>query len=102
MASTPAAMNVQVAGADRRRSATPGLGASLMVGLLNVVPFGTSVTLPLARAARHRHDWRPPGHGSMLSRNSPDPPDRRTSEEAHLRGRRSVRGDRNRRAGSDG
>src|SRR5258707_9875085 len=49
-----------------------------------------------------RADWRRWMGRSMLSRHSPDPPDRRTSEEAHLCGHRSVRAARDHRASCDG
>src|SRR5262245_33544177 len=54
------------------------------------------------RVPARRGQWRPLWRVSTLPPNSPDPPDRRTSEEAHLRGCCGVRGDRNRRAGCDG
>src|SRR5215467_8645905 len=101
IASAPAPMKAEEAVRGRRRPALPGLAGSLMEGLANVVPFGTTLARPLAPTGR-RGQWRPLWRVSRLPPNSPDPPDRRTSEEAHLRGDCGVRGDRNRRACGDG
>src|ERR1039457_2771023 len=94
-------MNAHEAGAARRRAASAGATRSVGVREATMVLFGASLTSPpVVQIWRMRLAFG--SSVSMLSRHSPDPPDRRTSEEAHLRGRGSVRADCNRRPGDDG
>src|SRR5436189_259562 len=95
-------MKAQEAARDRRRPALPGLAGSLMVGLVNVVPFGTTLARPLARTGPATRIGARLG-ASLCSSGIPlTPQTRRTSEEAHLRGCCGIRGDRSRRDGCDG
>src|SRR3954463_2434550 len=103
IASAPAPMKAPEAGRDLRRPALPGLACSLMVGLVNVVPFGTTLALPLAPPAQAGTPIGARLSASLCSAGIPlTPQTRRTSEEAHFRGCCGVRGDRNRRDGRDG
>src|SRR3954454_22030643 len=95
-------MKAQEAGRDRRRPVLPGLAGSLMVGLVNVVPFGTTLARPLARTRPATRIGARLGASLCSSGNPLTPQTRRTSEEAHLRGGCGVRGDRSRRDGRDG